>query len=570
MPNNFSRGLSSLMINGSLLGSLLIGNLCHAEASPSAEKGEGDNPVENSSLVSFPRSSTSLDGEFWPLLWFLGGVGMGLGGAWGVYQFSRSSRSPVLTKPCPSPEDCPPGCSELENRLVQIARHIPGVIYQFRMRPDGSFQFPYASEGIQAIYGLPAQQVQEDALPVLSVIHPEDQERVYQSVLESAQSLTPWHCEYRVCREEGRVLWVVGRATPQRERDGGTIWHGYITDISDRKATEIALQASQAKFATVFQMSPEPMWISLWATGCFLEVNQSFCEFLGLPREDIVGKTCQELCFWDDLASLTHLQQALTETGMIQNFEVVVRNTRQEPRTVLMSAKQALLNGQDCVIGMIKDIDERKQAENLLVQAKEEAEEAEAKLQKTQISLEKANQKLEKLVNLDALTHIANRRCFNHYLRQEWQRLYREKNCLSLILFDVDYFKAYNDHYGHPQGDSCLFQIAQTARKTIKRSTDLVARFGGEEFAVILPNTDHSGAIAVAEQLRLAVYHLNLEHQCANQGEIVTISLGVTTQIPSDQNTTQQLIAEADAALYSAKLQGRNRSISFREVEIED
>jgi PAS domain S-box-containing protein len=120
---------------------------------------------------------------------------------------------------------------ESEYRLRQIARHLPGVIYQFRMRVDGSFHFPYASEGIQLIYGVTPQEVQEDATPVLSVLHPDDLERVYQSILDSAANLAPWHCEYRVRFDDGRVIWVIGYATPQRILDGSTVWYGYIKDI---------------------------------------------------------------------------------------------------------------------------------------------------------------------------------------------------------------------------------------------------------------------------------------------------------------------------------------------------
>ncbi|MFB2916868.1 PAS domain S-box protein, partial [Aerosakkonema funiforme] len=122
--------------------------------------------------------------------------------------------------------------------LEQIARHIPGVIYQLRMRPDRTFHLPYASEGLKEIYSVTPEEVREDASKVFAIIHPEDLDRVSQSILESAKHLTPWYCEYRVCFADGRMLWLVGHATPQREPDGSTLWHGYIRDITESKRAE--------------------------------------------------------------------------------------------------------------------------------------------------------------------------------------------------------------------------------------------------------------------------------------------------------------------------------------------
>ena len=166
-------------------------------------------------------------------------------------------------------------------------------------------------------------------------------------------------------------------------------------------------------------------------------------------------------------------------------------------------------------------------------------------------------------VNIDTLTKIANRRCFNLRLKQEWLRLQRDQKPLSLILFDVDYFKNYNDYYGHPQGDVCLIRIAQCVKKMVKRPADLVARYGGEEFVVILPDTDEQGAIAVAQRINLAVTKLAIAHQASEIASYVTVSLGIATQIPQADQSVKNLIAQADTALYQAKNQGRNQVMSF-------
>ncbi|MFB2897011.1 diguanylate cyclase domain-containing protein [Aerosakkonemataceae cyanobacterium BLCC-F50] len=173
--------------------------------------------------------------------------------------------------------------------------------------------------------------------------------------------------------------------------------------------------------------------------------------------------------------------------------------------------------------------------------------------------LELANLQLKLIANSDSLTQIANRRRFDDYLAIEWQRHRREKQPLSLILIDVDYFKKYNDHYGHQRGDDCLIRIAQTLVQVARRATDLVARYGGEEFAVILPNTNIEYALVIAENMRMTVEALTLPHIKSDVSQYVTLSLGVASFIATRENKLEDLIAQADNALYSAKNSGRNR-----------
>jgi len=175
-------------------------------------------------------------------------------------------------------------------------------------------------------------------------------------------------------------------------------------------------------------------------------------------------------------------------------------------------------------------------------------------------SLQTANAELEQLVTLDSLTQVANRRKFDDYLEQEWRRSLRNQKALALIMFDIDFFKCYNDYFGHQKGDICLIKIAQAVQATVHRSTDLVARYGGEEFAVVLPDTDLAGAIVVAKQIRQAVKALKIPHACPDASNaIVSISLGVASVTPTNSGTAKQLIARADRALYTAKQQGRDQ-----------
>jgi diguanylate cyclase (GGDEF)-like protein len=160
---------------------------------------------------------------------------------------------------------------------------------------------------------------------------------------------------------------------------------------------------------------------------------------------------------------------------------------------------------------------------------------------------------------LDGLTKIANRRRFDEHLDQEWRRSKREKRPLALIMCDVDFFKLYNDTYGHQLGDKCLCVIAKTINRHVKRPSDLVARYGGEEFAVILPNTEAKGASLVAETIRLEIQKLKMSHTSSPM-KVVTLSVGISS-LPAHLLSSQKvIIALADKALYEAKRRGRNRT----------
>ena len=165
---------------------------------------------------------------------------------------------------------------------------------------------------------------------------------------------------------------------------------------------------------------------------------------------------------------------------------------------------------------------------------------------------------LESQTLVDGLTGIANRRRFDLHLADEFRRAKRSNSPLSLIMIDADYFKAYNDNYGHQRGDECLVRIACTLGRVLNRSRDLVARYGGEEFAVILPDTSEDGALQIAESMRAEVEALQVEHAFSGVGSYVTISLGVSTIAPEPLDKTGGLIHAADRALYQAKHSGRN------------
>lgn len=182
---------------------------------------------------------------------------------------------------------------------------------------------------------------------------------------------------------------------------------------------------------------------------------------------------------------------------------------------------------------------------------------------KNHIALKLKGDWLEELSRIDGLTHIPNRRYFDEEYQKKCKEMIREHKTVALLMIDVDYFKRYNDHYGHGKGDECLMKIAGALKSSLKRPSDMVARYGGEEFIVILQNIDEDGAKKVAESLIKAVGDLGIKHEYSSASDHVTISLGMAFKPAEESLCKEELLKMADDALYRAKESGRNRVVTF-------
>ncbi|WP_017305018.1 PAS domain S-box protein [Spirulina subsalsa] len=275
--------------------------------------------------------------------------------------------------------------------LRKIARHIPGVIYQFDQYPDGRLAFPFASEGIWDIYGVTPEVVEEDATPLLQLLHPDDVVQVTRSIQESAETLREWHCEYRICHPDGRILWVVGHATPQRERDGTITWFGYIRDITPTKETESALRESEAQTRALLEAIPD-MMIRCDRQRIFLDFKPSAQVASLMPPEAFLGKRIDDILPPPVAQQTGEAIDRALDTQQIQEFEYELPT----PGGIRSYEARLVVCGEDEVFCMIRDISERKEAEHQL----------QALLSRTQL-LNQISTEIRNSLDLDTILHNA-------------------------------------------------------------------------------------------------------------------------------------------------------------------
>ncbi len=340
-----------------------------------------------------------------------------------------------------------------------------------------------------------------------------------------------------------------------------THWHerimATIEDITSRKQAKSALMRSikklrqTASLLTQSQKQYRSLFENTGTATILVEknlrismVNSKFCELTGFSKNKITGiKRLSEFIERKNLYRIRrfHAKQKERSLPLPTEYECLLVDKDRNLKHVVM--KIYTPQGQKSSIVSFFDITKRKQAE---------------------AALQEAHERLRLLAVIDELTQVANRRQFNEKLNNEWNRLKREGLPLSLIMCDVDCFKSYNDTYGHQNGDRCLRSIADAITKTVKRSVDVVARYGGEEFAIIMPNTDLHGALKIAESARKAIEQLKIPNKASSvaSAPFITLSLGVSTMVPSQSLSPEVLIKDADNALYAAKNSGRNKVLS--------
>lgn len=308
--------------------------------------------------------------------------------------------------------------------------------------------------------------------------------------------------------------------------------------IGENNASLLRSDMARMELEQIFSSYTDPMWV-IREDGVVIRANDAMLQMLDKTTEEIIGNTCTSFLDYDLCDQLACPLK--NKNHATHEFDLQVSKANAADKFFLLtSAPLITIDGTPGIVAQFKDITSRKQAE---------------------AALEQANASLEKIARIDGLTQIANRRCFDDTLAKEWQRLQRTNQPVSLLLGDIDYFKKFNDHYGHQAGDDCLRLVAKALASSVLRPADLAARYGGEEFALLLPESSADGALKVGARVLEAIKHLRINHQTSEVSDVVSISIGAATLIPSTGRQAEELIALADKALYLAKEQGRNRVV---------
>lgn len=398
----------------------------------------------------------------------------------------------------------------------------------------------YVNAAAETVYGYSAEAFLSEPSLWFSCIHPED-EPLLTADIKTLRDDARIDREYRIFRADGTQRWVRSQARLMHNAAGQpTRIDGTTTDISDRKQAELALKEHQATQQAILDAIPDLMMrvnekgdiLNLISGGEItlygpIPANRRQSIYVSFPR---------------DLANqrMDYIQLALA-TGSRQRYEHTLEIDgelhHEESRVVPISQNEVLV--------IVRDITDRKQAEAIQADLNQK--------------LKQVNAELNRLATVDGLTEIANRRSFDQALDLEWQRARRQEKSLSLILCDIDYFKPYNDNYGHLAGDDCLRQVAQVLNTVVQRPGDLAARYGGEEFVLLLPDTTLEGAIGIIEKIQAAIAQCHLPHAYSKVAKVITLSFGVVCHRPSiKEHSPRELVHRTDLALYQAKAQGRN------------
>lgn len=415
-------------------------------------------------------------------------------------------------------------------------------------------------------------------------IHPLDLAKCQQEFDRALKQTKGFTISYRLQIQENQYLWMSNTAVSQFTVGGefeGLV--GYCFDITSIKKTEYQLirrAVSDRLLAEITQKIHASLDLDQILQTTVVAVNQ----FLQAEKIQIIRvKQNQQLTvLFESRLNVEYLNCDLGKPPRLPAilFQNSLRLLAAGQIVTQDKANSPIIEGETCSIMLIPIISEQQLWGLLCVEqcsitrewTKEETKllervtmELSVAIKQAQLyqQLESANTELAKLSVVDDLTQIANRRKFDQYITSEWSRLAREQNPLSIILCDIDYFKLYNDTYGHQAGDRCLQAVAQAIKQVVKRPADLVARYGGEEFVLVLPNTSVEGAKYLAQQVRHRLEALKLPHINSPIDLYVTLSLGVSCCVPQPNSEVATLIKAADCGLYQAKATGRNRVVEY-------
>ncbi|WP_126148180.1 EAL domain-containing protein [Synechococcus elongatus] len=418
---------------------------------------------------------------------------------------------------------------ESQTRFQRIADNLPGIIYGYKLRQDGTDQFTYISSGFREVYGIDPETALENSNVVWGMIHPEDIEYLKTSIIKSQQTLKTWKVEYRIITKNGELKWMQGRARPTRQENGETFWDGLIIDISDRKKIEAELQTSEERYRLLAENMNDLVCLHQ-ADGTYLYVSPSAEALLGFSSEEMVGQNPYDFFHPEDCDRIR--DEAHQAVLMGAELPIVYRMRKKLGGYIWFETlTKPIMDDQGVVIGLqttSRDVTQRIEIQN-------------------QLQYDACH---------DSLTGLANRNLLIERLELSLKRSKRLQNYKYAVLFlDLDRFKVINDSLGHITGDQLLVSIAQKLQSII-RSHDLAARLGGDEFVVLVEDIQtFDEPIKVAERILAAIQvPLELEERSIYTSTSIGIVFG-----SHEYESATQLLRDADTAMYRAKSRGRAR-----------
>lgn len=426
----------------------------------------------------------------------------------------------------------------LLRQFKKVTANLPGLIYQFRLSPDGRFSMPYVSDALASIFGTKFAGLDKDATPVLDHIYPQDRKQVLESIVRSAECLKVWEERFRIEQSSGAVVWLEGRATPERLVDGSTLWHGFLSQIDDRMRLERA-QQEQAMHTQAILDNVVDGIVTINQAGKIVSANPAAERIFGYAAGELLGQSISAL-IPDFRQQRLQAGGSSVGPGTIAGAEVVaeVEAVRANGQAFAMdlAVSTILREGQSLYIGIMRDISQRKNAEK----------------------------EIHELAFYDPLTRLPNRRLFYDRLDHARSVSERAESYSALLFIDLDNFKRLNDTAGHQTGDKLLKLVAERILGSV-RENDTVARIGGDEFVVLLEalGKDMTSAAAYAENVGEKIRQtLNQPYAQVHPMFKGTPSIGVTL-FYGNTESVDELIKQADMAMYQAKAAGRNRLMFF-------
>ncbi|HEY1091224.1 MAG TPA: PAS domain S-box protein, partial [Burkholderiaceae bacterium] len=423
-----------------------------------------------------------------------------------------------------------------------IAEHVPGLVYQFRRRPDGSAYFPYASPAIQSLFGVTPERAAQDANFLYGAVHPDDIAPCVDSIRASAHHLSQWEQEFRLLLPDGSSRWLMGHARPQRTSDGSTLWNGFLSDVSGRKRQELALQQALSQTQTILDNMIDGL-ITIDERGLIASFNQAAARIFGYGADEVIGRNVSMLMpephrgHHDQYLAHYQVRSEARVVGRGRDIEGLRKDGTKFP--MWLSVSRTMHYGKPMFIGLVQDITQRRRDE----------------------------EEIRRLAFYDPLTNLPNRRMLLDRLKQAMATSTREGRHGAVMFLDLDNFKLLNDSMGHDVGDLLLQQVGERLRGCV-REGDLVARLGGDEFVVLLGNLSARAAEAAKQTEAMALKILRSLGQVYTLGTLEhrsTPSIGIVMFL-GEGVPMEDLLKMADVAMYQAKSAGRNTTRFFDPV----